>query len=169
MNKLFWIAVIFVFISCKGKDKNGKVENDGDTVVSVDADDKDMNTAITKAKATYDGFLKALKSNEKDTRDYYVKMEFEGEKGGEVEVEHMWVGDLFYKKDNLFGTLMSQPVYVLKHTAGDTIKVDEKLVSDWSYIKNDKLVGGYTILVLYHQMNKKEQEEFKKQLDYQIE
>src|SRR5688572_17588712 len=150
MNKLLIIFFTFFLFSCKEKSSKESLENDGDPVVNVESDDAAMNAAIAKAKGTFDGFIKTFKSQEENTRDYFVKMRFEGGAGEEAEAEHMWLGDLFFRGQDLFGILTSDPVFVKTHATGDTILIQREKVSDWSYVRNNILVGGYTIRVLYN-------------------
>ena len=167
MTKVVFILIAFIVFSCK--EKSGylsKDENGGDDVYSVDSDDEEMNKAILKAQATYNDFLTALKSPDSLTEEFTVKMRFDyGEDNG----EHMWLADPYFENGKLFGILDSDPVEIKTVKAGDTLEILQNKVSDWMYLKNNKLVGGYTIKVLYNKMSKKEQEEFRDQLGFELE
>ena len=81
----------------------------------------------------------------------------------------MWLNQLYFKSEQLFGVLDSDPVSVFTVKAGDSLEIQRDKVSDWMYIKNGKLVGGYTIKVLYNKMSKKEREQFKNEVGFDIE
>jgi len=157
---------MILFTACKEKAATPqKIENGGDEIYNVEADDKAMNAAIAKAGATYPDFLKALKSPEPTAQGYAVKIKFEE---GDA-VEHMWLGDLHFKDGKLLGILNSDPVSIKKVSPGDTLEVDKSSLSDWMYIKNNKLMGGYTVKVLYDKMSDAEKKEFVTESGFAIE
>lgn len=157
---------IMLFTACKEKEATpNKIENGGDEVYNVEADDKAMNAAIAKAAATYPDFLKALKSTDPSAEGHAVKIKFEE---GDA-VEHMWLGDLHFKGGKLLGILNSDPVSIKKVSPGDTLEVDKSRLSDWMYIKDHKLMGGYTVRVLYDKMNEAEKKQFVTESGFAIE
>ena len=52
---------------------------------------------------------------------------------------------------------------------GDRHSVNPDEITDWSYVENGKLVGGYTIRVLFAEMSNDEKQQFEKQADFKIE
>ena len=163
------ILLLFVaFVSCKGGNKNfeSKYENGGDEVYGVKNEDKEMNAAIAEAIRTWPEFEKVMQAGDTSLQQFTVKMRFsyEGDNG-----EHMWLNDLHYKEGQLMGVLNSDPMYVESVKWGDTLKIQKDSVSDWMYIKNGKLIGGYTIRALYKKMSKEEQEQFKSEISFGIE
>ena len=164
-----FILLFFVLISFSCHDNKGYVnkdENEGDEVYSVEGDDKQMNLAILEAKKTYPDFIKILESGDTTCSDFSVKMKFEY---GENDAEHMWLNNFYLREGMLFGILDSDPVYVTSVKSGDTLQVDKNKISDWMYIRDNKLEGGYTIKALYNKMNKQEKKEFREQVGFIIE
>ena len=166
MRIIFFILTFMIF-SCK--EKKGYVskdENNGDAAYSVTNEDEEMNKAILEAQKTYNDFLTALKGPDSVMENFSVKMRFDyGDNNG----EHMWLDDLYFKNEKLFGVLSSDPIEVKTVKSGDTLEVVQNRISDWMYLRNNKLIGGYTIKVLYNKMSKKEKEEFKSQIDFELE
>ncbi len=161
---LIYLSV--VLISCKErKGYVDKVENDGDNVYSVTSDDDDMNNAIAKARSTYDSFLKAFAKSDSNVNSYTVKLRFSN---GENDVEHMWLSDLHARGDNFYGVLDSDPVSIKRVKWGDTIEIKKDSVSDWMYLKDNKMIGGFTIMVLYDKMSKSEKDAFKKEISFDL-
>jgi uncharacterized protein YegJ (DUF2314 family) len=163
--------ILFIFIllgfSCKeNKGYVSKEENGGDEVYSIENDDNEMNLAIEKAQRTFSQFITNLKKNDSSCSDFSVKMKFEYD---ENNGEHMWLSNLYFDKDSLFGVLNSDPVNVVSVKAGDTLQIISNNVSDWMYIKGRKMVGGYTVKALYNKMSDKEKEEFRQELGFKIE
>jgi len=167
MIRISLLVIVFITLSCKErKGYVDKAENNGDPVYNVANEDEEMNKAIQMAKATYNDFLSALKAPDSLMDNFSVKMRFDyGASSG----EHMWLADPYFKNDKLFGILNNDPFEVKNVKAGDTLEIVKDKVSDWMYVKNNKLVGGYTIRALYNKMSKKEQEEFKQQAGFELE
>jgi uncharacterized protein YegJ (DUF2314 family) len=167
MKLLQAILILSILVSCNNDKGYSKEENGGDEVYGVDHDDKTMNNAIAKAVASYDEFLKVLVKPDSNTTEFTVKMKFAY--GNEGDAEHMWFNDLHFKQDKLFGVLDNDPLHVTTVKAGDTLEIKKEIVSDWMYVKDFKMVGGYTIKVLFDNMSKAEQKEFKDQIGFDIE
>lgn len=165
-----WLFVTILSISILAcKEKKGYVSkdaNNGDEVYSVVGDDEEMNKAIEKAKETFEQFLDAFGNPESSMRDFAVKIKFPLD---ENNAEHMWLTDLFNKNQKLYGVLNSDPVSVTTAKWGDTLKVKKEFLSDWLYVKNDILVGGYTVRVLYDKMGDTEKRSFRNEIDFEIE
>ena len=67
-----FLVSIFLF-SCEGKKENTKkIENKGEGLFNVTADDADMNTAIEEAKATYPEFLDVFAYQDSSTINFSV-------------------------------------------------------------------------------------------------
>jgi len=167
MIRFFVLMLTFFILSCK--EKKGyvnKEENNGDPVYTVTSADDEMNKASFKARATYNEFLTALKNPDNLMEDFSVKMRFDY---GKINGEHMWLNNLHFRDEKLLGILNNDPVEIKTIKFGDTLEVIDEKISDWMYVRNNKLVGGYTIKVLYNKMTKQEQEEFKNQLHYELE
>ena len=165
-----WVLVIILSVSVIAcKEKKGYVskdENNGDEVYNIVSDDEEMNKAIRQAKATFGQFLAAFDNQENDMRNFTVKLKFPLE---ENSAEHMWLSGLFHKDKKLYGVLDSDPVNVTTVKWGDTLEVKTEFLSDWMYVKNGKLVGGYTIRVLYDKMDAAEKRSFRNEIDFEIE
>jgi uncharacterized protein YegJ (DUF2314 family) len=42
-------------------------------------------------------------------------------------------------------------------------------ISDWLYVDNEKLVGGYTVRVHYNELSSQQKQEFDRRADFRIE
>jgi uncharacterized protein YegJ (DUF2314 family) len=124
-----------------------------------------MNAAIAEAVKTYPGFVRLLSAPDSSVTHLSVKMFFAYDGGN----EHMWVNELHFKDGKLFGVLDSDPMYVDHLKTGDTLLVNKDSVSDWLYVKNGKMVGGYTVIVTYNSLDSAEKKEFKASVPFAIE
>jgi uncharacterized protein YegJ (DUF2314 family) len=156
-TKFLILIAIFCLASCK--DSN-KIEREGEpTIYGVKSEDEEMNAAILQANETLDDFKKGLLDPTADS--HALKVKFSNEKG----IEHMWIGDIVYKDGQYSGILNNEPEYITEYKSGDKIEVDASKISDWIYLVNGKLHGGYTLRVLRDRMT----EEERKQLDEESE
>ena len=167
MRAFYFLILPFVLLSCKQKKGYiNKDPNGGDEVYTVASADEEMNKAVEKAKNSYDEFLAAFSKPDSSSHDYSVKLKFEyGDDNG----EHMWLNDLHFKKDKLFGVLDSDPVDITWRKFGDTIEIKRDSLSDWMYIKKGHLMGGFTIKALYNKMTESEKKRFKEEVDFEFE
>jgi uncharacterized protein YegJ (DUF2314 family) len=163
-----FLFLLFLY-ACKGQDGYvSRHENNGDEVITVKSEDEAMNAAIAKAVNTFPEFLKAFNTPDSSNRDFTVKRKFAytEDDGG---VEHMWLTDLHFQGDKLIGVLDSEPIHISWIQPGDSLEIKIDSVSDWMYVRNDKLVGGYTLRALYEKMSEKDKKELASQLDFKIE
>ena len=52
---------------------------------------------------------------------------------------------------------------------GQLVSVNPNEISDWLYIDNGKLVGGYSVRVLYSELSPQDKQEFDRAADFKIE
>lgn len=126
-------------------------------IYTVSDSDAEMNSAIQSAQNTLSLFIQAFQ-NPLPSQVYFsikVKIPIE-ENGGD---EHIWVDDLSFANDQFEGTAGNDGVDVDIH-AGDHIVVKKEDISDWMIIENERLLGGFTIIVLRNRMTDSEREEF---------
>lgn len=159
--KILITLILFCFISCKNTDKVER--KDQPDIYNVKASDAEMNEAIEKAKQTLHDFNAALLNPEIEVKSLKVKFQ------NQTDAEHLWLSNIVFKDGKYTGILDNEPEYFTEYKIGDTIDVDDKNISDWMYIKNGKLFGGYTIKVLRNRMSESEREQFDAESGLQIE
>lgn len=158
--KIIISLLLLCFLSCKNSDKVER-ENQPD-IYTIKETDKEMNEAIEKANKTLTDFNSALINPKIEVKALKVKFK------NETDVEHIWLSDVKFKDGKYSGVLDNEPEYIKDHKIGDLINVDNKDISDWMYIENGKLFGGYTIKVLRNQMSDSEKEQFDAESGMQI-
>src|SRR5262249_45481080 len=128
----------------------------------VDKDDPKMNAAIAKARSTVNTFIAALSAPKPNQADFSVKMAFtDGE-----HTEHMWLGSVRYDGKVFRGVVNNDPELVNNVKVGQKASIEPSKVSDWMFVENGKLVGGYTIRVLRDTMSTKERAEFDRSVPF---
>lgn len=71
-------------------------------------------------------------------------------------VEQMWVNDVEFDGQHVFGTLINKPNWLTTVHEGDSVKIRPTQVNDWMYSVNDRVFGGYTVNLMRSRMPKKE-------------
>jgi uncharacterized protein YegJ (DUF2314 family) len=124
-----------------------------------------MQEAVTKARKTVRQFIGALQHPSSGESDFEVKKPFV-EKGN---VEHIWLSDVTFVGGRFQGKVDNEPSDIRGLKVGQVVSVNPDEISDWVYIKNGKLVGGYTIRAHYNELTPQEKQEFNRSTDFQME
>lgn len=128
---------------------------DPDTLVSGGYSQREMDQAIKRANSELPSFLEELEKADADT--YSIKTPItDGD-----DVEHFWIVDIKYKDGVFSGKVGNDPGIVGNVKFGDHITVNEDEISDWMYMKNGKIYGGYTIDPLLATMSKEEADSYR--------
>ena len=159
MKKLHIKTLLLFFSICVlSCNSNKKTERENEpTIYCVEEDDAEMNDAIEKAKQTLDSFDYAFKNNSRVFTFFGLKKRFV-ENGN---VEHIWIGNVQgIESGKYVGVIDNLPEKIKNVKLGDTVQIDRKEISDWMYIKNSELHGGYTIRLLRERMTEDERKKF---------
>jgi len=160
-TKIIMALLALCFISCKN---SNKLERENQPAIyDVEGSDKEMNTAIENANQTLADFNTALLNPEIEVKSLKVKFQ------NETDAEHIWLSNVEFKNGQYIGVLDNEPEYVKDYKLGDTVTVENKNISDWMYIENGKLFGGYTIRVLRNRMSESERKQFDAESGMEIE
>ena len=114
-------------------------ETTPDTLVTSGYDEQEMEAAISRARGEIDAFISEL-SNPTGT-DHAVKAPIED--GGET--EHFWLTDVSYKNGRFEGTISNDPGVVGNVKIGQKWTISKMEVSDWMFMRDEKMHGNYTM------------------------
>jgi len=172
MKFLKFVIISFCFCAACNQ-KPSKTSNTPelglDTVANtfaVTAEDSAMNIAIDKAKNTMEDFDKALRSNNPKYSDFAIKKRYKTDDGGG---EHMWISEISISNGTYKGIVNNDAEITKEVKYGDTVFVKKDEITDWMYIDEGILRGGYTIKVIRNQMTKEQQIEREKESGFKIE
>ncbi len=135
----------------------------GDRTVPFSPADVEMETAIGKAKASFGQFIEAFCHPTEQQAGFLVKVVFdEGEQR-----EHIWLADLDFSGTNPSGVVANEPnLPSLKFM--QRVEFDPSYISDWMFIENGYLVGGYTTRVIRGRMTSEERQQDDAQAPYKF-
>jgi uncharacterized protein YegJ (DUF2314 family) len=83
------------------------------------------------------------------------------------QVEHIWLADLDFSRPKPRGVVANEPKIQglrFKHP----VDFDPAYVSDWMYVDNGTLVGGYTTRVLRKRLTPEERKELDARVPYRF-
>jgi uncharacterized protein YegJ (DUF2314 family) len=124
-----------------------------------------MRRAVKEARKTVKNFINALEHPGPGQQDFEVKKPFiQGS-----DVEHIWLSDVRFINQHFEGRIDNQPRKITGLKLGQIVSVEPKDISDWLYIDNGKLVGGYTVRVHYSELSPEQKQVFDRQADFKIE
>lgn len=142
----------------------GKRPAEDPPVIYVEDDDPEMKSAIDKAQKSLPDFIRALKAPKPSQSGFAIKTPLSEGK----QREHIWLTPVTYDGKTFHGTLNNRPKKISGVKLGTQISIQPGQVSDWMYIEDKKLMGGYTIRLLYHRMPAKERQEFDRSVSFTI-
>jgi uncharacterized protein YegJ (DUF2314 family) len=159
MKRFAALLVLLLVVGC------GRGKKPVDTVVMFNDNDADMNAAIQKAKDTVlDEFVPALQNVKPEQTGHAIKYPVSDGKQG----EHMWLRPVSFDGKNFSGRIANIPQLVKNVRMGQKVTVAPAQISDWMYVDNGRLVGGFTIRVMRDKMSAQEREEKDKELPFKI-
>ena len=127
-------------------------------------DNKPMAEAVQKARNTTKKFIAALRSPKNNQSRFAIKKPFiEGDK-----VEHLWVNEVTFDGKVFHGKVDNEPVDIKAVRLGDAVTVKPEEISDWMYVQDSRLVGGYTVRCCYRHMSPPEKKQFEQAAGCQI-
>jgi uncharacterized protein YegJ (DUF2314 family) len=173
MKKAWFIYMFFVAVACQNSDDESTNESglvtgknaEGEEAFTFSSGDAKMNAAIAQANKTWPLFEQNIFTGEPGTSHFAAKMIFRF-LGDE---EHLWLINLHKKNGFLYGILDDPPFKIKDMKVGDTIMIKKDRISDWVYAENGKMIGGYTIRVIYNNMSPQEKQKYAASLPYKIE
>lgn len=124
-----------------------------------------MRRAVHEARRTVGYFIAKLGHPAAGESDFEVKKPF---RQGDV-VEHMWLSDVTFKGNRFHGYVDNVPRKIKGLKMGDRVSVNPNEISDWAFVENGRLIGGYTIRVLYSELPPEGKAALEKEARFRIE
>jgi uncharacterized protein YegJ (DUF2314 family) len=129
-----------------------------DESISVRDDDPEMVAAIAKARATLPKFWTVFNKRKHKEDSFALKVEISDSHGTEL----FWAIDIERRGENISGTIDNKPDTVQSVKSGDRIKIADNQISDWVYMRDEKMFGNFTIRPLFKSMSTSEVDFYEK-------
>jgi uncharacterized protein YegJ (DUF2314 family) len=133
-------------------------------IFRIEDKDAQMHRAVLKARRNVGVFIVALNHPAKGQHDFEVKKPFV--KDGEV--EHIWLSQVQFSGNRFHGLVDNHPKKIKGLKFGDRVSVNPNEISDWAFVDNGKLVGGYTIRVLARNLSQEQRKNFENESQVRI-
>ena len=160
------VALMILSLGCQQKQKEASTPaGNASGVQTLEESDAEMNEAIEAARSSLSQFEEAMLSNNPQYDMFALKVMFPDQVGGS---EHIWITDLILENGQYRGLVGNEPRYTIIVEAGQEVTVDSEKISDWMYVEDGKLRGGYTLRVLRNRMSSHERAEFDRSLGISI-
>ncbi|MEO5716493.1 MAG: DUF2314 domain-containing protein [Luteolibacter sp.] len=156
----------FCLPACERKSADQRVvhrEGEPD-VFNFESEDPEMNAAIAEAKRTTDSFLKILSDPKSKQTDFSAKRPYPTK--GNSGYEHIWISNLSYDGKLLHGNISDEPLNIPNLKFDEAVSFPPDELSDWMYMEDKKVVGGYTVHVARKHMTAGEGAEFDRHIQF---
>jgi uncharacterized protein YegJ (DUF2314 family) len=127
------------------------------------SDDPEMQAEIMAAKQSLSQFVKAFMRPSKEQRAFLIKAVFvEGE-----QVEHIWLADLCFAGGIPRGVVANEPALPSMRFK-QSVEIEASQITDWMFVENGYLVGGYTTRLIRQRMTPEQRKDFDANAPYKI-
>ena len=152
--KTFLNGAAFFVSSLAGAGTSRQAHAEDDPpVADVRAAGAEMNAAIAHARGTLPRFWASYDTPKPTETGHALKVRF----ASGAYVEHIWMSDVKKLPDgNYSGRFANEPRDLPGRYLGDQVEFEQADISDWMFMRNDKVVGGETIRVVLKSMPKED-------------
>ena len=127
-------------------------------------DDIEFRDAVRTARKSVGTFIAALQRPSAKQRDFEVKKPFVQD----TEVEHIWLSGVTFSGNRFHGRVDNRPVKFKGLKMGELVSVNPDEITDWAYVDNGDLVGGYTIRLLHKELSPERRKELENESRFHI-
>jgi uncharacterized protein YegJ (DUF2314 family) len=132
-------------------------------VIDVSSVDAEMAAAIAKARASLPVFWASYAAPKPSERGHSLKVCFAT---SGTNAEHVWMMDIRRLPEGGFsGLFANDPQDLAGKREGDLAQFKEADITDWMFMRNDKIVGCETTRPLLKSMSKAEADGFRAMLE----
>lgn len=138
-----------------GREAAANEEKLPDTLSPGGYDLDEMDAAIARAKAEVDTFISVLEKRQGS--DFSVKVPITDQ----GETEHFWMTDVTYSNGTFEGKIGNDPAVVTNVRYQQKWRATKTEISDWSFMRDGKMHGNYTMRPLLKTFPKEEADAYR--------
>jgi uncharacterized protein YegJ (DUF2314 family) len=158
-----WLLLLLSLAACSRSSSDAPK----DEVIYVKSGDATMAAAIAKAQASLESFRAVLAAPPANTKNFSVKVGFPW--GIKDDREHIWLTAPKLEATTVTGTINNEPVDATSVKVGEVVTAPLKDISDWMYVENGVLRGGYTLRVLLDKMSPETRQKMMADMGFRLE
>ena len=172
LRRLSLTTIVSLLLACAlhaqaqtNQPSGGVIRREGEPdCARITEDNKAMDRAVQTAQKTVKKFIAAIRSPKASQSRFAIKKPFvEGDK-----VEHLWLNEASFDGSLFHGKVDNEPVDIKGVRVGQEVTVSPNEISDWMYVQDGRLVGGYTIHAMCQNMSPAEKKQFEQDAHCQI-
>jgi uncharacterized protein YegJ (DUF2314 family) len=129
-------------------------------IMQVDHADEEILQIAEDARNTLPNFFRHLNRAGIGEKNFCIKYPFETDNG----TEQVWISGISFKEGMYHGVLVSSPRQLNGMKRGDTVSFDADSITDWMYVRGDKIIGGYSIKYLLEKIPENQRSEGEQEL-----
>jgi uncharacterized protein YegJ (DUF2314 family) len=126
-----------------------------ETLIPGGYDHAEMDAAIARARAEVDNFIAVLEKRQGS--DFNVKVPITDQD----QTEHFWITDVTYQNGVFEGKIGNEPGRVRNVEIGQKWRATKAEISDWSFMRDDKMHGNYTMRPLLKTLPKEQADAYR--------
>jgi uncharacterized protein YegJ (DUF2314 family) len=126
-----------------------------ETLIPGGYDHEEMDAAIARAQSEVDNFIAVL--DKRQGSDFSVKVPITDQ----GETEHFWIVDVTYLNGVFEGKIGNEPGVVTNVRYQQKWRATKAEVSDWSFMRDGKMHGNYTMRPLLKTLPKDEADRYR--------
>ncbi len=133
--------------------------------VAVPTADGAIEAATREARHSLDRFIRTLSTPNAGQSDFSVKVTI---LDGET-THYLWLQQVTYDGSNLSGILGPDAAGIKSHFPGERITLASSEITDWMFVEDEKLVGGYTMRAIRERLSGEARKQFEKSMWFKFE
>lgn len=147
----------------QGGNTAAKDAKESEPVFYADGEDEAMLKAFEQARKSFRYFWRELYWERLRIASALsfacVKVAFSQELNGSTEVEHMWLNDVYFDGERVYGVLVNDPNVLSNVKNSDEVSVPLEQISDWMFAIEGKTYGGFSVQAMRKAMSQSERAE----------
>ena len=137
----------FLLLSCQKPDFL-TASHEPARIMQMDQADEALIRIAEDARSTLPGFFRQLTGKRTGEKSFCVKYPFPADEESGAAIEQIWITGIHFKNGRYHGVLTSTPRHISGRKKGDRVIFEADYITDWMYVQNGKIIGGYSIQYL---------------------
>jgi len=149
---------LFLFFSCE---KTPEMISETKQIEYTDAE---LSRIAENARNTVSSFFLHLGRKSAGEYGFCVKYPFFPDGNSREGSEQIWLNDIHFKNGNYYGVLANNPQFIQDIKKGDVVIFNTDLITDWMYVRDKKIIGGFSIKYLLEKIPEDHRSEAQREL-----
>jgi len=135
--------------------------------IQINQTDDELKRIAENARLTLSSFFRQLANHNRrgvNEHSFFVKYNFAADEGSNIETEQVWLTGIHFKNDNYYGILSNNPQNLDGLKKGDIVIFSPDLITDWMYVREGKIIGGYSIKYLLEKIPEEQRNDEQRRL-----